>query len=81
MRFYPLRHTFVSILGEEEEDAILTKAARNEAAYASRMKNGGWSQCDMSFQSSSGHGIWNGEGVVAESRGLGIRGLTIRRFV
>jgi hypothetical protein len=48
MRFQPipLRHTFVSILGEEE-DAILTDAARNEAAYASRMKKGGWSQCDM----------------------------------
>jgi hypothetical protein len=45
----PLRHTFVSILGEEEEDAILTDAGRNEAAYASRMKNGGWLQFDMPF--------------------------------
>jgi hypothetical protein len=26
----PLRHTFVSMLGEEEEDAILTDDGRNE---------------------------------------------------
>jgi hypothetical protein len=31
-------HTFVSIFGE---DAILTDAARDEEAYASRMKGGG----------------------------------------
>ena len=33
-----MRHTFVSMFGEEEVDAILTDAGEKREAYASRMK-------------------------------------------